>query len=675
MKTCVRLRRKRMTLQRRLVPLVFTLVAMLLAALPLQAADSPNPGQAIVSSANALDFPTNQEMFDLLTRNAGVTQPLVHNAKDGASLTYGQAYPDIGMFTNAWGNWGLWMGWEGSFSETYSPESEAYAWVVYFAPEAMYVALQSGKSVYSGVDVNAGFNYYHGMINLPNETRLRKALLKDELKTVAISANLFSASAPGVGVGALGLGQLSYAVQATLTFLREKDANTIKRGIQYGGGVSVSFALVANPLPFSVALGTDPDADDAPELGQFYGFYPILIWDLEQDQTKNPVDLIVSRLESETYPAFSQEMSIPVAVKKKILNVLKTVQTSEGLREFMESANHNSEIDGLIGDAEQWLATGDPDNLDTLPRDLILGDPAEVFQRTKAIGSATNLAFELGYKRGCESNPDCTSQYNDCVKTVYCADGQNCRVVVTADEIAAMVDGAQAADFDGADVAFDRSVENYMVKDGPEEWVTVQNGQAVYEFIQNTDAPLTVGVRVPASAATGNKTLELCRRNLVYFSGLTEQNAQASGGALTALTAVSPDTITNGTNKPDDMLYGLVDLRATADAPGGTVAVTITLPDAAPAGYKWFKYSQTDGWFDFSRDVISGGAGDGAEFNADRTQVTIYITDNGAYDDDPTDGVIRDPSGLGVASGDGGGGATPATTGGSSGSCFISAMP
>ena len=41
------------------------------------------------------------------------------------------------------------------------------------------------------------------------------------------------------------------------------------------------------------------------------------------------------------------------------------------------------------------------------------------------------------------------------------------------------------------------------------------------------------------------------------------------------------------------------------------------------------------------------GTGDGAEFNADRTEVTLYITDNGEYDDDTADGVVRDPSGLG----------------------------
>jgi hypothetical protein len=94
----------------------------------------------------------------------------------------------------------------------------------------------------------------------------------------------------------------------------------------------------------------------------------------------------------------------------------------------------------------------------------------------------------------------------------------------------------------------------------------------------------------------------------------------------------------------------------------------VSLPNPASEEYKWYKYSSTEGWIDFSREVISGGVGDGAEFNDDRTQVILYITDNGQYDDDQADGIIKDPSGLGsspapaTSDGDGGGGG---------GGCFI----
>jgi len=71
-------------------------------------------------------------------------------------------------------------------------------------------------------------------------------------------------------------------------------------------------------------------------------------------------------------------------------------------------------------------------------------------------------------------------------------------------------------------------------------------------------------------------------------------------------------------------------------------------------------------WIDFDRNVISNGDGDGAVFNIDRTEVTVYITDNGQYDDDPTDMIISDPSGLGFLTSSNG-------SSSSGGGCFIRA--
>lgn len=57
-------------------------------------------------------------------------------------------------------------------------------------------------------------------------------------------------------------------------------------------------------------------------------------------------------------------------------------------------------------------------------------------------------------------------------------------------------------------------------------------------------------------------------------------------------------------------------------------------------------------------------------YSCSRLQVTLYITDNGNYDDDPTDAIIKDPTGLGIAP------TTPGPTpppsgGGGGGGCFI----
>jgi hypothetical protein len=115
--------------------------------------------------------------------------------------------------------------------------------------------------------------------------------------------------------------------------------------------------------------------------------------------------------------------------------------------------------------------------------------------------------------------------------------------------------------------------------------------------------------------------------------------------ACILLNPLGPQDVAGGSEPPQDAIYGFIDFELKVVDPSST-SVTIYLPSPAPAGYKWYKYTDARGWFDFNRDLISSGAGDGAVFNADRTQVTIHITDNGEFDDDPTSTIIRDPGGL-----------------------------
>jgi uncharacterized repeat protein (TIGR02543 family) len=131
---------------------------------------------------------------------------------------------------------------------------------------------------------------------------------------------------------------------------------------------------------------------------------------------------------------------------------------------------------------------------------------------------------------------------------------------------------------------------------------------------------------------------------------------------------IDPDTLP-ADGRPENMIFGLIDVGMKIDVPGGTGILTIYLPNPVDGNYQWFKHSPTLGWIVFDRDVVSGGGGDGAEFNAARDQITIYITDNGPYDDDPTPGVIRDPSGVGTAAA--GADSTGGEDGGGGG-CFIS---
>ena len=139
-------------------------------------------------------------------------------------------------------------------------------------------------------------------------------------------------------------------------------------------------------------------------------------------------------------------------------------------------------------------------------------------------------------------------------------------------------------------------------------------------------------------------------------------------GDITSMSCVDPGSIEDSPDKPDDFPYGLIEMEIEVINAGDQAIITIYLPKVAPADYKWYKYTSTGEWVDFDRNVISNGSGDGSVFNVDRTEVTLYITDNGKYDDDPTPMVIRDPSGLGLPAASSGAGSSSSGGGG----CFIS---
>jgi hypothetical protein len=112
-----------------------------------------------------------------------------------------------------------------------------------------------------------------------------------------------------------------------------------------------------------------------------------------------------------------------------------------------------------------------------------------------------------------------------------------------------------------------------------------------------------------------------------------------SSGNITSLYPVDPDSIGDTIGKPENLIFGLIDLEIKAVAPGDMVTITIHLPQPVPEDYGWYQYSSTQGWIDYSA---------GAVFNADRDQVTLTLTDGGAGDDDGVaNGVIVDPSGPG----------------------------
>ncbi|NIQ37675.1 MAG: hypothetical protein GTN81_03695 [Proteobacteria bacterium] len=113
-----------------------------------------------------------------------------------------------------------------------------------------------------------------------------------------------------------------------------------------------------------------------------------------------------------------------------------------------------------------------------------------------------------------------------------------------------------------------------------------------------------------------------------------------SGGNIVSLTAIDPSTIPEARNRPKRMIYGMVDMKIKSDTVGGTAHVTLYFPTAVPQGYKWYKYTPSDGWRKYQRYTV---------FNSSRDQVTATLVDGGIGDDDGVaNGIIVDPSAFGT---------------------------
>jgi hypothetical protein len=139
-----------------------------------------------------------------------------------------------------------------------------------------------------------------------------------------------------------------------------------------------------------------------------------------------------------------------------------------------------------------------------------------------------------------------------------------------------------------------------------------------------------------------------------------------SGAVLVSLYPVDPasDTIGDRDDMPEDMIYGLIDFKIKVNTPGSSATVTIFLSESVPKGYKWYKYSQNRGWYDYSANV---------SFNGERDQLNLTLIDGGTGDDDgEQNGMIEDPSGLGVAPADNDNDGNSSS--GGSGGCFIGTL-
>lgn len=411
-------------------------------------------------------------------------------------MVWGQTYNDIGTF----GGYSFWMGYDGSFSETYMPESESYAWVVHFAPEGMYVSLQKSKSVYSAVDVNAGFNFFYGVVKSPDGDTISRDYFNDML-AMSFSMNNFEMSAAPMGP----LSNLSIGISSSNTFFKLGSSDTLAKAFQYGTGFSTAYALVSIPIPFQVSLNNESSVEA--------GFYPIAAWDV--DKTKaDPTEAIKQGLnelansDSKTFIGLNLKMMAGPTLK-----FLENSPMNSKITEFVNGGG-NSEIDRLIEEVEQWKQTGDTKNLPEKLKPNI--PPKEIYILMKPLQCATNAAFEVGYKRGYDSKNRDDTIYGDCVEEIKAEVGKTVTIEVKADEILSLMPELDASNLDGISVIFDNPPDSYLGSGSTETEIVMEGGKAVFEFIPNMESPMLLGVRVPRSAKTNNKNLELCRRMITF---------------------------------------------------------------------------------------------------------------------------------------------------------------
>jgi hypothetical protein len=486
-----------------------------LICVPLLLIGVAGPGSR-AAAAEEVGAPTPAELSALIEQRLAELEALGGEAaQTEAGLVFGQRYETIPTLDG----WLVWVGWNASFSESYLPESESYAWIVYFAANGIYVGLASAESVYSSVDVNAGFDYFYGALAPPSGSTVTASYL-DSLLGVTLSKNAFDWSPPALSP----FGGLKAALTVGQTFFRVGSSTNLERGIQYSAGAVVAFELVPLPFPFGVSLETS---------ASFIGFYPIVAWAPPADPDDNPNRRIAAGLQAVAATPGTTFLALHAReLAGRLIPIMQGLPAHDRVADFVERVPGNA-VEALIDDVGEWLDTG---NTSELPEHLEPPyQPREAYSLLRPAYAATQVGFEMGYRHGYDASGRDDTVYADCIVRVACKLGEVCKLVVPASELVALVPGSSASDFEDLTVWFDEPVDAYLVSESTTMGVPLEGGKAVHAFFASADAPLFLGVAVEPEPATGDKRLELCRRAVSFAP---EPAAGFGAGAVLAALAV-----------------------------------------------------------------------------------------------------------------------------------------
>ena len=140
---------------------------------------------------------------------------------------------------------------------------------------------------------------------------------------------------------------------------------------------------------------------------------------------------------------------------------------------------------------------------------------------------------------------------------------------------------------------------------------------------------------------------------------------------ISAMEATDLDTVGAVDQLPYDLPLGLVSFRLEMEYVGGVAGITVFFSEPAPQEARWVKYDSVNGWQEYSAHAV---------FAADRRSVDLQLQDGGFGDADGiANGIILDPSGLGIVNGNDDAddssrslSGSPSSSGGGGGGCFIS---
>jgi hypothetical protein len=129
--------------------------------------------------------------------------------------------------------------------------------------------------------------------------------------------------------------------------------------------------------------------------------------------------------------------------------------------------------------------------------------------------------------------------------------------------------------------------------------------------------------------------------------------------AIDAVETIDPATISDNTNRPGNLSFGLFSYRIRMKEPGAIATVRIYFSKDISKDGTFFKYDTISGWHNYS---------DYATINEDGRSITVEVKDGGYGDSDrEANGVIVDPGGPATASSN----SSEVETSGDGGGCSI----